>query len=162
LTAPKSIIPRRPLVLIVKIIAGFILLVDGAMRPIYRPLIQRLAALKVLQALERSVAHMPRPLILVLFAVPFLIAEPLKLLALIMMAGGAFVPGLIVLVVAHLATFLVVERIYHAGRDKLRSYHWFDWGVQHVEAVRDVLVAWKKQSLDTVWRIVGHFHNDDF
>lgn len=120
-------------------LAGAVILADAAARPLYRPLVDRISRMRILQAMEARIAQLPRAAILVVFAVPFLIAEPLKVLALVMITAGAVLPGAILLVASHLATFLLVERIYHAGRDKLRSYGWFDWGMTQVESVRDSL-----------------------
>ncbi|MFJ5370474.1 hypothetical protein ACIPIA_14740, partial [Bosea sp. CER48] len=127
------------------VLTAFIIL-DEIARPLYRPLIRWFASLRLVHHLEAAVARLPRPLVLLAFAVPFIIAEPLKLLGLILMARGTFWTGLIVLGLAHLATFLIVERIYDAGRDKLMSYRWFAWGIGIVTRLRDQALGWVRAS----------------
>jgi hypothetical protein len=135
--------------------AGVVIVADAAARPFYRPLVDHVARMRVIKAMEEFVGRLPRAAILVLFAVPFLVAEPLKVLALIMIAAGAVVPGLLLLLVSYLATFLIVERIYHAGREKLRSYGWFDWAMTQAEAVRDSLKSAGREAVASMWRAVG-------
>ena len=67
---------------------------------------------------------------------PFAVAEPLKLLGLLMMAGGRARTGLVVFGFAHLVSFLLVERIYHAGRDKLLTYGWLAWTMALLDRLR--------------------------
>ncbi|RYE72459.1 MAG: hypothetical protein EOP19_30515, partial [Hyphomicrobiales bacterium] len=38
---------------------------------------------------------------------------------------------------AHLMSFVFVERIYHAGREKLLRYRWFAWIMGQIVRVRD-------------------------
>lgn len=138
-----------------KLLAGVVIVADAAARPLYRPFVDRLSRMRLLQMMEASIARLPRAAILVLFAIPFLIAEPLKVLALLMIAAGAIIPGIFLLVLSHLATFLVVERIYHAGKDQLRSYRWFDRGMTIVEAVRDSLKSAGREAVASMWRSIG-------
>jgi hypothetical protein len=138
-----------------RFLAGVVIVADAAARPFYRPLVERVAGMRAIKAMEAFVARLPRAVILVLFAVPFLVAEPLKVLALVMIAAGAVVPGLLLLLVSYLATFLIVERIYHAGREKLRSYRWFDWAMNQAESVRDSLKSAGREAVASMWRAIG-------
>jgi hypothetical protein len=47
--------------------------------------------------------------------------------------------GVVTFLLAQLLTFVLVERIYHAGRAKLLSYRWFAWVADRVGEIRDVL-----------------------
>lgn len=141
----KGPFKRIALGIVRAILTAFIIL-DEIARPLYRPLIRRFASLRLVHRLEEAVARLPRALVLLAFAVPFVIAEPLKLLGLILMARDSFWTGLIVLGLAHLATFLIVERIYDAGRDKLMSYRWFAWGMGIVIRLRDQMLGWVRAS----------------
>ena len=116
--------------------AGVIMIVDAVARPVYKPLLDRVAELEAVRAFEEAIARLPRAGILAAFAVPFVIAEPAKVLALVWLAEGRLFAGVVLLALAYLATFLVVERIHHAGRDKLHSYAWFDWAVRQLVIVR--------------------------
>ena len=129
-------IKRGLLALLRAVIAVFVIL-DEFLRPLYRPLLRRLAELRIMRRLEESVAALPRPLVLLALAIPFAIAEPLKLLGLLLFARGQFWAGLVVTAFAHLMSFVFVERIYHAGRAKLLSYRWFAWIMGQVVRVRD-------------------------
>lgn len=113
--------PRKLLYTAFQIVAGFIILVDAAARPLYRPVLEWLWSLRAFEAMEKALAKLPREAILVLFAVPFIIAEPLKVVALLKIASGSLLSGISLLIFAHALTFLLVERIYHAGRPKLLS-----------------------------------------
>jgi hypothetical protein len=57
------------------------------------------------------------------------------------MAIGMVVSGVVLMALAYLVSFLIVERIYHAGRDKLLTYAWFKWGMDRVVFVRNLLLA---------------------
>src|SRR6478736_6263375 len=96
-------LPKRLALGIVRAVLTVFIVLDEMARPLYRPLIRWFSSLRLVHRLEEAVAGLPRPLVLLALAVPFAIAEPLKLLGLVMMARGAFWPGLIVLGLAHLA-----------------------------------------------------------
>nr|WP_052232230.1 hypothetical protein [Methylobacterium sp. ZNC0032] len=132
---------RGLLALLRAAITVFVIL-DELLRPLYRPLLRRLADLRIMRRLEESVAALPRPLVLLALAIPFAIAEPLKLFGLLLFARGQFWAGLIVTALAHLTSFVFVERIYHAGRDKLLSYRWFAWIMGQIVRVRDRVLGW--------------------
>ena len=83
------------------VLTVFIVL-DELLRPLYRPLLRRLARLRVMRRLEETIAAQPRPLVLLALAIPFAIAEPLKLFGLLLFARGQFWAGLVVTSFAHL------------------------------------------------------------
>lgn len=116
----------------IKAIIFCLSLIDLAFKPIYRPIVRALISLTIFARIERQIAALPRLAILVLLAVPFAIAEPMKVAALVIMAKGSVLAGLVVLAVAYLANFLIVERIYHAGRGKLLTYRWLAWIMRYV------------------------------
>jgi hypothetical protein len=123
------------------------LIADELARPFYRPLLEAAARLDVMKRFSSWVSGLPRAAILVLFAVPFAIAEPLKVLALVLIAKGNAVLGLILLIFSYLTTFLIVERIYHAGRDKLLTFGWFAAVAGQVSAVRDFAASFKRAAV---------------
>ena len=128
----------------VKAVIALVVLVDEILRPIYRPLIDRIVANPFFRFLDRQVSALPRWAILIVFAVPFLVAEPLKLVAVILFAKGRVVLGATTFLLAQLLTFVLVERIYHAGRAKLLSYWWFAWVAGRVADVRDAILAFSR------------------
>lgn len=137
----RSLLKRGLLAALRAVLTVFIVL-DELLRPLYRPLLRRLARLRVMRRLEEAVAALPRPLVLLALAIPFAIAEPLKLFGLLLFARGQFWAGLVVTAFAHLMSFVFVERIYHAGREKLLSYRWFAWIMGQVVRVRDRVLGW--------------------
>lgn len=139
-------LPLRILLALVKGALAILVLVDEAARPLYRPLSRWVAGLRIVARLEEAVARLPRLAILAVLAVPFVVAEPLKLVAVVMMARGQVVAGLVVLALAYLASFLLVERIYHAGRDKLLTYRWLAWLMGLIVAIRQRLLGWVRAS----------------
>ncbi|MCU4181632.1 hypothetical protein BoBH3_18825 [Bosea sp. BH3] len=138
--------PARLALGIVRAVLTVFIILDEIARPFYGPLVRWFASLRLVHRLEEAVSRLPRPLVLLALAVPFAIAEPLKLVGLVLMARGAFWPGLIVLGLAHLASFLIVERIYEAGREKLLTYAWFAWIMGLVTRLRDRVLGWVRAS----------------
>ncbi len=132
----------RVLLLPLKLLVGALVLLDEVARPLYRPLGRWIAGLRLMQRFERFVARQPRFVILLLLAVPFAIAEPVKVLAVFWMAEDGFWSGLLMLCGAYLVSFIVVERVLTAGRAKLMTYGWFAFGIGVFEAWRGALFAW--------------------
>lgn len=132
----------RGLLAILRAVITVFIILDELLRPLYRPLLRRLAELRVMRRLEDIVAALPPPLVLLALAIPFAIAEPLKLFGLLLFARGQFWAGLVVTAFAHLMSFVFVERIYHAGREKLMSYRWFAWIMGQIVRVRDSVLGW--------------------
>ena len=122
-----------------KLVIAVAVVVDEILRPVYLPIVRRILAHPFFVFLERQVSTLPRWAILIVFAVPFLVAEPLKLVAVILFAKGRVILGAVTFVLAQLLTFILVERIYHAGRAKLLSYPWFAWVADRAGEIRDVI-----------------------
>ncbi len=132
---------RQLFLLVVEALIIFYLALDAVAAPFFRPLIKWLAKLRFAVRLLEVVAELPPYVILVLLAVPFAIAEPAKLLAVILFATGHEVVGIILFVLAYFVSFVVVERIYSAGRDKLRTIGWFARLMDWLLDFRDRVVA---------------------
>lgn len=127
-------------------VLSLLILLDEIVRPLYQPLARWVSRRRFVAQAEAAIARMPRFAILLTLAVPFAIAEPLKLIGLLLLADGRFWTGAILLGFAHLASFLIVERIYHAGREKLLTYAWLAWIMGIVVALRERLLAWLRAS----------------
>jgi hypothetical protein len=130
-----------------EVAVGFILLIDAVAWPLYRPFLDWLANRQIMHRFAAMIAPLPRFAILVLFGVPFAVAEPLKLLAVYLIARGLAVTGVVLLVLAYLVSFLIVERIYEAGREKLLTYWWFAWAMTQIVKVRDLLLAFRAKAM---------------
>jgi hypothetical protein len=132
--------------LVVQGLLSALILLDEIVRPLYRPIARWVAERRFVAQAEAAIARLPRLAILILLAVPFAIAEPLKLVGLVLIAREQVGPGATVLILAHLASFLIVERIYHAGRDKLLTYRWLAWIMTLLDSLRTPMLAWLKAS----------------
>lgn len=143
----------RLLLLPLEALLTLLIVLDELARPLYRPLLRWVATWRLMHRLEAWVAARHRFTILVLLAIPFAIVEPLKVLALLWIGRGAVVPGGILLAFAYLAGFVLVERVYSAGRDKLLTIGWFAWLMGVVTGVREAVSAWARQT--AVWRLAA-------
>lgn len=117
------------------------LLAEAVARPAYRPILQAVSQLAILKRFERWIATKPRWLILMVLAVPFFGVEPLKVVGLLWIGEGLILRGAGLLAFAYGASFVLVERIYHAGRDKLRTYRWLSVSLDFVTGIRDTVLA---------------------
>jgi len=138
---------RKILIFPLRAIIVFALILDGIFRPLYRPIIKAISRLTFIRKLESRIGGLPRLAILLLLAVPFAIAEPMKIIGLLLIAHGTVKTGIALTILAHLATFLIVERIYHAGREKLLTYAWFAWIMRYVRFDRSFYDRFKRATL---------------
>lgn len=141
---------RTILVFPIRAIIIFALVLDGIFRPLYRPVIRAISNLTFIQRLESRIERLPRLAILLCLAVPFAIAEPMKIVGLVLIAHGAFKSGLVLTILAHLSTFLIVERIYHAGQEKLLTYGWLAWIMRYVRFARSFYDRFKLAALNWI------------
>jgi hypothetical protein len=120
------------------------LALDALVAPFFRPLIRWFSKLRFVIRLQDVIAGLSPYAVLVLLAVPFAIAEPAKLLAVILFATGHEIVGIVLFVLAYFISFVVVERIYSAGRDKLRTIGWFARLMDWLFDFRDRVLAWMR------------------
>ena len=140
---------RRLLLLPAKTVVVLYVVLDSIVTPVVRPLLGWVARLRFVIRLQDIVAALPPYAILVLLAVPFAFAEPAKIYALYLMTEGHFSTGLVTISMAYLVSLLVVERIYHAGRAKLKTIPWFAKLIDWLTGIRDRLLAWARAT--RVW-----------
>ncbi len=119
--------------------------------PLVRPVVAWLGSLEPIARLGRAIAALPPYGALALLAVPFAIIEPVKFVALWWLAQGHAVTGLIALALAHLASLLICERIFHAAKPKLMTIGWFARGYRALTRIRDRALAWLRGT--EVWRV---------
>jgi hypothetical protein len=142
---------RRLLLLPAEAIVVLYVALDGIVTPVVRPLLGWVARLRFVLRLQDIVAALPPYAILVLLAVPFAFAEPAKIYALYLMTEGNFATGLVTIAMAYLVSLLVVERIYHAGRAKLKTIPWFAKLIDWLTGIRDPLLAWARAT--RIWAL---------
>lgn len=128
-----------------------LLILDEIARPLYGPLLRAIARLRFLKAITALIIRLPPYAILCILAVPFIIAEPLKVVALYWIGTGHFLVGAATLVAAYALSFVLVERIYDAGREKLGTIAWFARALTWVSGYRDALLAWLRTT--GAWRM---------
>lgn len=127
--------------LIFRLACALVIILDELVRPFYRPLIRGLAALAPMRALERWIGARAPLVVLVLLIVPYAIVEPLKFVSLLWMADGHVRTGGTVFVLAHLVSFILIERIFTAGKPQLMTIGWMRWVIETAATVRDRVVA---------------------
>lgn len=132
---------RKALRAVVSVIAAVLILIDEVARPIFEPISRAFGRLRIVETLEALVGRLPRYAILACLLVPFAVAEPLKILGLLWIGHGRVVVGVVTLALAYLASFLLVDRIYHAGRGKLLSIGWFAVMMERLVAIREAITA---------------------
>jgi hypothetical protein len=143
----------RFFLLLPKAVVVLYLVIDAIFTPIFRPLFQWIVRLGLIRWLQELIAALPPYAILASLAVPFALAEPAKLIALYLIAAGRFKAGVIMTVLAHLVTLVIVERIYDAGRAKLRTILWFARLMDWLTGIRDRLLAWARAT--AVWKFAA-------
>ncbi len=100
-------------------------LIDDVVLAAFRPIVAWAAGLEIARRFAIFLHRLPPYPTLGLFLVPFVVLEPFKIGGLWLMATGRFQSGLIMLAIAHVASIVLVERLFHATRDKLLTIPWF-------------------------------------
>lgn len=125
-------------------------LIDDVVLGAIRPIVERLARLRLFERMAEALHRLPPYPTLVLFLVPFVVLEPFKLWGMWAIATGRFAFGGTMLAVSHLVSIVLVERLFHATRDKLLTIGWFarahgvvmrlyDWSLGRLRAT----AAWR-------------------
>ncbi len=162
-SAPRRRGRRNPLFALLRIafriLVGIIIIVDEIVRPLYQPLVRRLAALGLVRRFEHWVSRLPPLAVLVLIGVPYAVVEPVKFLAMLHIANGHVRTGTLVLLLAHLVSFVLIERVYSAGRAQLMTLPAAAWVITTTGMVRDRLyaslrIAELKARARVIWRWV--------
>ncbi len=107
------------------------------------------------QSFARLVDRLPAPLVLLIFLVPFLIVEPLLVVATIAIAMGYFVLGVIAWIVLKFLAIALIPAIFDLTKPKLMTMPWFVRAYDKVMAFHhyaDRLVAPYKEAAASVVR----------
>lgn len=147
------------LLLPLRLAIAVLVIISEVARPLYRPFVNWFSSLSIVQHFGEFVGSLPRAVILVLFVVPLAIAEPLKIYALFVIARGQVISGLVIIALAYLMSFLLVERLFHAGREKLLTYGWLKWITDRVETVRNWVSEIKESVIATLRGWLGYLGN---
>jgi len=143
-----------PLRFVLRIILSVLLilwtLLEAILLPILRPLLTALGSLRLFEAIGAGLGRLPPYAALVAFAVPFIIIEPIKAFALYWLGIGHVVQGTVLYILAHIASIVIVERIYHAAHGPLMRIGWFKRLMTWLAEIRDIGLNWAKST--AIWQ----------
>ena len=143
-------LPRTVLRVVLSILLILWTLLDAVMQPIFGPLIRKLGELRLFDWLGDLLAKLPPYVALVVFAVPFIIIEPVKAFALYWFGIGHFIQGGVLYVLSHLASILIVERLYHAMHAPLMRIGWFKRLMTWLDGLRRLSLDWARST--SIWK----------
>jgi hypothetical protein len=83
---------------------------------------------------------------LLILAIPLAIVEPLKLVALIVVGGGHFIAGVLVMICAYAGSLFITERLFLVLKPKLLTLSWFAVAWHRFVTVRDKLIYWLRRT----------------
>lgn len=118
--------------------------------PVLRPVWRWLSSLRLFHLIGEWIGRQRPYAVLVLLAIPFVVIEPAKYVALIWGLLGHPVEGAILLIVAEVLSLLICERIFHAGYAPLMRIGWFGRLLSWLSALRDRALVWARST--TLWR----------
>lgn len=137
---------RRALLRVAEAVVIIYIVLDGVIAPIFRPVLRWTAQLRLILRLQDFVRRLPPYAILVLFVVPHAVIEPAKIYAVYLIGSGHPRVGLVTLAFSYLVGLVVVERIYHAGKEKLRTIPWVARLLDWLFGFRDRFLAWARST----------------
>jgi hypothetical protein len=126
---------------VVHVLVGGAVIATEVVRPLYRPFSDLVGRAAFSRRVAERVGRLPPYGILALLTVPFLGAEPLKVVGIYWIATGQPTAGAALLVGAYGTSLIVVERLYAAGRESLRTIGWFEKTMCLVTALRDAILS---------------------
>jgi hypothetical protein len=148
----KSFLRKIAQLLLWPFVAGYMLL-NGLLLPAFRPLIAAFSRLPLFGRLCAWLLTIPPYPAMLLFAIPFAILEPLKLLALYWTAIGHVLTGTVAMIVLHGLSILSTERLFAVLKPTFLTIPWFAalWG--RITSIRDRLLAWVRET--RAWAHLG-------
>ena len=103
---------------------------------------RRRRKLTVLAGARRWVQKMGPYPSMALLAVPLVLVEPLKLVALIIVDRGHWLAGTGMIIAAYAVSLLFVERLFKTVKPKLMTIGWFATMWTWFVGLRDKVIAW--------------------
>ena len=131
---------------IIIVFAALYFLIDAIFFSLIRPLGTWLSKLPIFTGVGRWIWSLGPYSTLALFAVPLIVLEPIKPVGLYLVASGNVIDGTVLIGVGEIAKITIVERIFHAGRDKLMTIPAFAWAYARVMVLRtylETLAVWQ-------------------
>lgn len=155
----KSFRVRRPALLALAMVFLGVVWVWDALVAIGRTIAGFVPWARFKQSFARLVDRLPAPLVLLVFLVPFLIVEPLLVVATVAIAMGYVVSGAISWIVLKFVAVALIPAIFDLTKHRLMTMPWFVRAYEKVMAFHDYadqIVAPYKQAAAEVlgqWRI---------
>jgi hypothetical protein len=138
-----------------------------------RLIVQMIPWTRFKHAFAALVDRLPAPLVLLIFLVPFLIVEPLLVVATIAIAMGYVVVGVISWIVLKLLAVALIPAIFDLTQHRLMTMRWFARAYDKVmafhhyadqivgpykEAAAEVLRQWRRRAAAATSRVPGLAH----
>jgi hypothetical protein len=111
----------------VVVVAAVYFVIDALVLSILKPLLRKIANLKLFKFIAPWIASLGPYPTFALFVVPLVLLEPIKPFSAYLIASGHFIFGMLVLVLGEVLKITIVERIFYIGRDKLMTIKAFAW-----------------------------------
>ena len=130
---------------IVVVFAALYFLIDAIFFSLIKPLGTWLSKLPIFQWIGTWIRSLGPYPTLALFAV-LIVLEPVKPVGLYLIASGNVINGTVLIGAGEIAKITIVERIFHAGRDKLMTIPAFAWSYERVMSLRaylQTLAVWQ-------------------
>jgi hypothetical protein len=122
-----KIILKNIFELLVVMAAVIYFVIDALFLSLLKPLVRQIANLKLFQFIAPWIASLGPYPTLILFVVPLVLLEPVKPFSAYLMSSGHFISGMLILAGGEALKIIIVERIFHIGRDKLMTIQAFAW-----------------------------------
>jgi hypothetical protein len=111
----------------VVLVAAVYFVIDALVLSILKPLLRKIAKLKIFKFFAPWIASLGPYPTFALFVVPLVLLEPIKPFSAYLIASGHFIFGMLVLVLGEVLKITIVERIFNIGREKLMTIKAFAW-----------------------------------
>ena len=136
------------------VVAALYFAIDALALSSLKPLLRKIANLKLFKFIALWVASLGPYSTLALFLIPLTLLEPIKPLSAYFVASGQFKLGMLILIVGEILKITIVERIFHIGREKLLT-------IKAFALVYNFVSGWLTwiQALPS-WRAVKHSFDD--
>jgi hypothetical protein len=128
------------------IFAAIYFLIDAVFISLIKPLGKWLSKLPIFARIDDLIRSLGPYPTFALFAVPVIVLEPIKPAGFYLIAEGKVVDGAVLIAIGEIAKITIIERIFHAGRDKLMTIPAFAWCYERVIAFRaylETLAVWQ-------------------
>lgn len=109
------------------LVAALYFVIDALVLSILKPLLRKIANLKLFKFIGPWIASLRPYPTLGLFLVPLILLEPIKPLSAYLIASGHFIFGALALALGEVLKITIVERIFYIGREKLMTIRAFAW-----------------------------------